>query len=58
MKNDPARFMRIHRSAIVNLDRVREVRGNGEPAVLLADGTRLKLSRTKRDQLTEALNQG
>jgi two-component system LytT family response regulator len=52
-KLDPKRFLRIHRSAIINVDRVREVRTSalGERFVLLADGTKLKLSRSRRDKL-------
>jgi len=52
-KLDPKRFLRIHRSAIINVDRVREVRTSslGERLVLLADGTKLKLSRSRRDKL-------
>jgi two-component system LytT family response regulator len=52
-KLDPTRFLRIHRSAIINVDRVREVRTSplGERFVLLADGTKLKLSRGRRDKL-------
>src|SRR4029453_13426068 len=43
---DPAQFLRIHRGAIVNLRRVREIHpGVGdEPTVVLADGTRRPLS--------------
>ncbi len=50
---DPERFVRIHRSTIVNRDRVRELRSyfHGEYLVLLTDGTQLKLSRTYRDNL-------
>ena len=40
---DPARFVRVHRSTIVNLDAVREFRG-GE--VVLRDGTRLAAARS------------
>jgi len=45
---DPAHFMRIHRSAIVRLDRIRTLsaRRNGDHDVILADGTALVLSRT------------
>jgi len=52
-KLDPKRFLRIHRSAIINVDRVREVRTSplGERFVLLTDGTKLKLSRSRRDKL-------
>jgi two-component system LytT family response regulator len=47
---DPGRFFRVHRSAIVNLDRVREVHPlfRGDCALVLADGRRLKLSRSRR----------
>ncbi|HEU4698838.1 MAG TPA: LytTR family DNA-binding domain-containing protein [Gemmatimonadales bacterium] len=47
---DARRFARIHRSTIVNLDRVRELRPlpSGDCAVLLHDGTRLTLSRSFR----------
>jgi len=47
---DPARFARVHRSALVNLDRVRELQPgpHGDATLLLRDGTRLTLSRTCR----------
>ncbi len=50
---DPERFIRIHRSTIVNLDRVRELEPyfHGDYMVRLNDGTRLTLSRTYRDRL-------
>lgn len=53
----PARFVRIHRSAIVNLERVRELEplGSGDYAVHLADGTELRLSRTYRGRFEEAM---
>jgi two-component system, LytTR family, response regulator len=57
---DPARFVRAHRSAIVNLDRVREILPlfRGDRILVLADGTRVRLSRTHREaferQLAEA----
>ncbi len=56
---DATRFVRIHRSTIVNLDRVRELRevDRGEYDVVLADGTRLKLSRSRRAQLEAMLGQ-
>jgi two-component system LytT family response regulator len=52
---DPAEFVRVHRSAIVNLDRVREVRAEpgGRSVVVLADGTHLKLSRRRRPCLEQ-----
>jgi two-component system LytT family response regulator len=50
-------FARIHRSAIVNLDRVRslEVREDGEYDVLLQDGARLRLSRGYRKTVMDRL---
>ncbi len=50
---DPAAFQRIHRSAIVNLKRVRKLRphANGEYFLTLEGGPELKLSRTHRDKV-------
>jgi two-component system LytT family response regulator len=49
MRLDPERFVRIHRSAIVNLDRVVEVLSSaGSPSVILKDGTRVPMSRSQR----------
>ena len=50
---DVRRFARIHRSRIVNLDRVKQMDlwGSGDYMVRLADGTQLKLSRWYRDRL-------
>jgi two-component system LytT family response regulator len=47
---DPARFVRIHKSTIVNTDRIREIQPlfNGAHSVLLHDGTRLTWSRGYR----------
>jgi len=52
---NPDRFRRIHRSTIVNLDRVRELDTvfNGELEVVLQDGTRLPFSRRYRHNLPE-----
>jgi two-component system LytT family response regulator len=54
----PDRFMRIHRSNIVNLDRVKEVQPwtKGEYVVIMRDGTRLIMSRRYRERLNERLN--
>lgn len=56
---DPARFRRIHRSTIVNLDRVRALEPlvHGDFVVCLRDGTRLRTSRAYRDRLRDALEQ-
>jgi two-component system LytT family response regulator len=47
---DGRRFVRVHRRAIVNIDRVREVHPmfRGDCTLVLADGTRIRLSRTRR----------
>ena len=49
---DRASFARIHRSTIVNLDHVKEFQPwfSGEMVVLMQDGTKLKLSRTYRQE--------
>jgi two-component system LytT family response regulator len=54
---DQTVFCRIHRSAIVNLDRVQGLKLNedGEYAVLLDNGSRLRLSRRYRKQLQSRL---
>ncbi len=54
---DPRRFVRIHRSAIVALDRVAELRpsAHGDHCVRLRDGTDLRLSRSRRGQLRALL---
>jgi len=54
---DPNRFVRIHRSTIVNIDRIEEFRPsfNGEFVVLLRHGVRLTLSRGYRDTLQARL---
>lgn len=48
-------FLRIHRSTIVNVERIKELRpyGNSEYIVVLNDGTERKLSRTYRDDLAD-----
>jgi two-component system LytT family response regulator len=53
---DSARFIRVHRSAIVNLDHVREVRNeSGETWLLLANGTRVPVSRRRRTRALKLL---
>ena len=55
----PFSFCRIHRSTIVNLDRVRglELNENGEHDALLDDGTRLRLSRSHRRTFKSLLDE-
>jgi two-component system LytT family response regulator len=54
---DPKKFLRIHRSAIVRIDRIKELQPwfHGEYHIILHDGTQLTLSRNYRDRLQEAL---
>jgi two-component system LytT family response regulator len=56
---DPRRFVRVHRSTIVNLDRVREIQPyfHGAYILVLHDGTEVRLSRARRHAFEEALGQ-
>jgi two-component system LytT family response regulator len=57
---DPRLFARIHRSTIVNLNRVREMQQwfSGDYVVILEDGTRLRLSRHYRDRVEKQVGVG
>jgi two-component system LytT family response regulator len=50
---DPKRFVRIHRSAIVNLDRISEIyrEGTAQGSIRLSDGHMLKMSKAGREKL-------
>ena len=50
---DPATFIRIHRSTIVNVNRIREIQPwfGGDYIALLHDGRQLRVSRSHREQL-------
>ena len=50
---DPSKFLRIHRSTIVNIERIKEMRPmfRGDHGVLLDNGTRLTLSRNYRHKV-------
>ncbi len=50
---DPKNFMRIHRSTIVQIDRIKEIQPwfNGEYLIFINNDTKLTLSRTYRDRL-------
>ena len=54
---DPEKFLRIHRSTIVNIDRIRELQPwfHNEYRVILRDGTELMLSRSCRKKLGDLL---
>jgi two-component system, LytTR family, response regulator len=57
---DPLVFARIHRSTIVNVARIRELKpyGNGDYTVVLKDGTSLKLSRGYRARVESMFGRG
>lgn len=54
-KLDPDKFLRIHRSTVVNIDRIKELHPmfSGDYAVILRNGTELALSRNYRERFTE-----
>lgn len=56
---DPDRFVRIHRSTMVNIERIQEMHPwvRGEHAVFLRDGTRLTLSRSYYERLRQRLGE-
>jgi two-component system LytT family response regulator len=56
---DPMRFIRVHRSSIVNIDSILELQpiSHGEFQILLKDGHRSRVSRTYRAQLEKRLGQ-
>jgi two-component system LytT family response regulator len=57
---DGRRFIRIHRSTIVNIDRVRKLSPSfaGEYAVVLTDGTKLRLSRGSHERVAAVAKAG
>ena len=54
---DPARFLRISRSVIVNIDRIQEIQPwfQGDYVLILTDGTRLTSTRGYRDNMRKLL---
>ncbi len=56
---DPLRFIRVHRSAIVNIDSIVQLQSisHGEFEIVLKDGHRSRVSRTYRTQLEKRLGQ-
>jgi two-component system, LytTR family, response regulator len=56
---DPVRFIRVHRSSIVNIDSILELQpiSHGEFQIVLKDGHRSRVSRTYRIQLEKRLGQ-
>ena len=59
-KLDPGRFIRIHRSTFVNIEKIKELQPwfHGEYVVILRDGTQLTMSRSYRSNLPELLGTG
>lgn len=55
---DPKQFLRIHRSTIVNIERIRELQQqfHGDYLVVLDNGQRLTLSRSYRDKVQELVD--
>ncbi len=55
---DPEKFLRIHRSTIVNIECIRELQQqfHGDYLVVLNNGQRLTLSRSYRDRIQELLD--
>ncbi len=56
---DPEKFIRIHRSAIINVDRLHDLQplSSGDFEVTLLDGTRLTLSRRYRHRVEARLGE-
>lgn len=54
---DPRRFVRIHRSTIVHIKRIKELRPalHGDMAIVMRDGTRFTLSRSYRERVSRVL---
>ena len=57
---DPERFLRIHRSSIVNIDRIEQLQPwfRGDYLVLLRGGVKLTLSRGYRDRVQSLVGKG
>lgn len=56
---DPEKFVRVHRSALVNIEKVKEIypRSNGDQDLVLHDGRQLVLSRNYRDKFLSLLGE-
>lgn len=52
-KLDPEKFVRIHRSTIINIDRIKEMQPlfNGDQTVIMKSGKKLTMTRNYRDRL-------
>jgi len=58
-KLDPEKFVRVHRSVIVNVEKIKEIypRSNGDQDLVLHNGRQLMLSRNYRDKFFAALGE-
>jgi two-component system LytT family response regulator len=58
-KLDPKRFVRVHRSTIVNVDRIRSLNPmfNGDQIIILQTGAKLNLSRTYSEKLLARISE-
>ncbi|HKW49914.1 MAG TPA: response regulator [Gemmatimonadaceae bacterium] len=53
---DPTQFVRAHRGAIVNIERVRELRADhGDTVLVLRDGSRVPVSRRRRENVVRRI---
>lgn len=54
---DPNRFVRVHRSTIVNVEHIKEIRAqsHGEHLIIMETGQRLTLSRGYRDRVHDLI---
>ena len=59
-KLDPRRFIRVHRSAIVNIERIKELHPlfHGDLVIILGDKTEVPVSRKYREKLEQLLDRG
>jgi two-component system LytT family response regulator len=55
---DPRRFVRLHRSSVVNVERLRELMpwSRGEQVAVLSNGTQLTIGRAFRERLMTVMN--
>jgi two-component system LytT family response regulator len=56
---DPEKFLRIHRSTVINVNRLKQLQPwfHGDYVAILEDGTKLNLSRTYRDRVNQVLGE-
>ncbi len=53
---DPNIFYKVHRSCLINLNKIKEIQKyEGDGAVVLSDGTKIELSKPKKDELLKTI---